>query len=50
MTGHLLTLIAGQAIPKIPSNFEAMKLIPSNLVTCPNNEFLAWRPATFVVS
>ncbi len=50
INGHPLTLIAGHPIPKIPSNLEAKKLIPYNLVTCPNNEFLAWSPATYVVS
>lgn len=34
----------------MPSNLEAMKLIPYNLVTCPNNAFEAFKPATLTVS
>ena len=50
MSGKLSTLIEGQAIPKIPSNLEARKEIPSRVVTCPNKAFSALRPATSTLS
>jgi hypothetical protein len=50
MSGQPWTEMAGHAIPMIPSNLEAMKEMPSSLVICPKEEFLAVRPARVVVS
>lgn len=46
----LSTEIAEKAIPKIPSNLEARKETPSNLVASPKVTPVAERPPTETVS
>lgn len=41
MSGRPLTEIDGQAMPRIPSNLEARKLIPWSWVIWAKREFLA---------